>query len=831
MAAKTARAQVHKTPAATSVEVASLQVSLPQMLDLALGTPEVGAVNLNILHNFLHVLLHQINLRTTKVEYRGEDAKRMKTMVASAKSGPALHLHEYSITDGSGKIKQRIHSTDQLTINVDVFSGDQSAKSGQPSASAPATPRKNDKERGSKLPTDGQAADTVTKKTKGVKQQISSGTEGQRESVIFVEPIIDGATPTALGFKQLEQSVQNLEQKFQALEELSTNPELVERLKGNITDPLSDMWQIININKRLDASEQGINKLTSMVQDVIKNAPTSEPTEDVSNLEQRLASVEQNVANVEQIVINLQSTQETTAAPGSSTEKNAETASKPAPRLSGLVDLNALQGDVSTLKTEMLQTQKDMQDLKTKLDSGLIGEQDNQEASAEERTAQEGEKQDKPQEQRRDSSIQKCLENVQNIETTFNTMDARVKKLEEEVALILEKLSNITIPGESGDDELNELVSKIQGIQEDMRKLNDTADRLIDEKEDGEMNLNAMLEQIELLKTIKADKEDLEDALADKADAQAVNRKVSHDQFDAACDDLARGLEEAINKLGKQESIWQQALDEVQREIEGKVDKIEITPLREFVNNKLKSLQDKMKRIAEMRREAEAAGTKRVLRDVQCISCDKDVVMRVEESGKFETPPMPCTMSMKPYLTYELDQVRKQQRRLPHSRNMIQFEAAVLEEAKKMKITKEETLAKSPRDHLCNRYCGGSHTVTTPQQRVMRMGHFLTQWGPETVQLTDGMIQGTDGKMYRSRPMPAKFDVCGSTVPCTVNEAVLCQEPPKCTPRKSSQPRYSARSLSSTTKRNSKKETLEEQTEGVDIRPVEQIEIQATTGA
>lgn len=34
------------------------------------------------------------------------------------------------------------------------------------------------------------------------------------------------------------------------------------------------------------------------------------------------------------------------------------------------------------------------------------------------------------------------------------------------------------------------------------------------------------MEQVELLKTIKADREDLEDALADKADTQAINRKV-----------------------------------------------------------------------------------------------------------------------------------------------------------------------------------------------------------------------------------------------------------------------------------------------------------------
>lgn len=55
--------------------------------------------------------------------------------------------------------------------------------------------------------------------------------------------------------------VQKLQQQFQFLEELATNPELINKVKGNNTDPLKDMWQIININKRLDASEQGINKV------------------------------------------------------------------------------------------------------------------------------------------------------------------------------------------------------------------------------------------------------------------------------------------------------------------------------------------------------------------------------------------------------------------------------------------------------------------------------------------------------------------------------------------------------------------------------------------
>lgn len=86
-----------------------------------------------------------------------------------------------------------------------------------------------------------------------------------------------------------------------------------------------------------------------------------------------------------------------------------------------------------------------------------------------------------------------------------------------------------------------------------------------------------------------------------------------------------------------------------------------------------------------------------MFRDVQCISCDKEVIMKMEAPPKFKVDTLPCTMSMKPYLTYELDQVRKQHRRLPHSRNMIQFEAAIQEEARKQKGAKADTLVKTPR--------------------------------------------------------------------------------------------------------------------------------------
>lgn len=111
--------------------------------------------------------------------------------------------------------------------------------------------------------------------------------------------------------------------------------------------------------------------------------------------------------------------------------------------------------------------------------------------------------------------------------------------------------------------------------------------------------------------------------------------------------------------------MWRQALDSIQKEVGNKLDKMEVDPLREFVNTKLKALQEKFKALTGLKKEQEAAGTKsRFLRNVNCISCDKDVVMRKEMdvSLKPKAYAMPPTRNMAPYLAYELDQLRKQQK-------------------------------------------------------------------------------------------------------------------------------------------------------------------------
>lgn len=90
--------------------------------------------------------------------------------------------------------------------------------------------------------------------------------------------------------------------------------------------------------------------------------------------------------------------------------------------------------------------------------------------------------------------------------------------------------------------------------------------------------------------------------------------KVSYAQFDSACGDLTRCIDQTTKKLVEHECTWSRLIEEMQRDIQGKVDKEEIPPIKDFVDDKLKGLQDKLTKLCKPTAENEAAGTKKLLR-------------------------------------------------------------------------------------------------------------------------------------------------------------------------------------------------------------------------
>jgi len=56
--------------------MASGNYTLAELLDLALCTPEIGAVNFNILHRLLHAILSRLDISTVRVHVDGFDFQR-----------------------------------------------------------------------------------------------------------------------------------------------------------------------------------------------------------------------------------------------------------------------------------------------------------------------------------------------------------------------------------------------------------------------------------------------------------------------------------------------------------------------------------------------------------------------------------------------------------------------------------------------------------------------------------------------------------------------------------------------------------------------------------
>ncbi|KAK9886977.1 hypothetical protein WA026_019234 [Henosepilachna vigintioctopunctata] len=366
-----------------------------------------------------------------------------------------------------------------------------------------------------------------------------------------------------------------------------------------------------------------------------------------------------------------------------------------------------------------------------------------------------------------EKKIGKCVAQINGMDNSFavsySGITNRLADLEESMKLVYDKAIN-EVQRVDFEEQLSQTVyslnEKVRGLEAGMNKLTDSIEQAVEEAENDQTKIISLLDDLETLKSEKIGRKEFGEALAEKVDLCMVNRKVSHDQFNATCDDLSKGIEEALEKLMEQEELWHVALKEIQDEISGKLCRADLQPLENFVSGKLKILQQKMKTLAKLKKDQEAAATKRkFLRDVQCISCDKDVVMRtnLDPSVHLPGPPvMPAHKNIAPYLAYELDQLRKQQHQSQFGKNMHHFEAAMQENKGGI-----------------NRYCGGQHTITTPQQRVSRTGNFLDQWGPKATQADDN---GSNSKLGNNTSDTQKKSM---RMPLTVRSAIKSVRPEK----------------------------------------------------
>uniref|UniRef100_H0XD07 Glutamine rich 2 n=1 Tax=Otolemur garnettii TaxID=30611 RepID=H0XD07_OTOGA len=352
---------------------------------------------------------------------------------------------------------------------------------------------------------------------------------------------------------------------------------------------------------------------------------------------------------------------------------------------------------------------------------------------------------------------------------------------------------------QSQDEELlGHVQNAILQVQGDCEKLNITTGNLIEDHRRKQKDIDVLYQGLEKLEKEKANREHLEMEIDVKADKSALAAKVSRVQFDATTEQLNHMMRELVTKMSGQEQDWQKMLDKLVVEMDSKLDRLELDPLKQMLEDRWKSLKQQLKERSPLYTADEAAAMRRqLLAHFHCLSCDRPLetavtgqIIPVTAVG----PSLPGHRSSRPYTVFELEQVRQQSRSLKlgsafprgdlaqmersvgrlrsmHSKMLMDIEKVQIHFGGSVRAS-SQMIRELLQAHCLNspcykrvsdsadytystvpRRCGGSHTLTYPYRRN-RLQH-LSQGPTEEVQIAmkhdEVDILGLDGHIYKGR--------------------------------------------------------------------------------
>ncbi|XP_075260734.1 uncharacterized protein LOC142352200 isoform X3 [Convolutriloba macropyga] len=640
------------------------QTTLADLIDMSLGTPEVGAVNFNILHSLLHQLLKEVGL--------GDKAA--------------------------------------APIDTSVL------KSAAANATAPPTTQPDGKD----------------------------GTDGKTTSTPYHAMISR--------INQLESRLKVLDHPDQ--KQVNEDTMIIKEHGGKGVKPVSDMWTLVQTQRRSQSNEEMITKLSSMMEDLLSahqrakadnellkskitsfNSLAEELIKQTEELKKRVDELEKKEANdrvdIDELKKRMQSAQE-----------NLEAINK---RMEGIptdFSVFALKKDVENNFASKEDLDREMMRV-----MGLLDKKASQDDMLE---------------------VQEKLRNIPN--DLVEQLDQMNKNLE---SLRLDRDSYGSIQNVHEDAEtLASLQNSFGIMQNEVEKLQSQCQFLMDEGKATRKSVIEVDARVQTLDMIKADKETIQIEIDLKADKRALDSKIGRTLFDEKTGEIDEEIGKLKLRLGGAEDDYRKALDELLKKLDAKLDKDELGPLKEWLENKLKGLKPKLIK-QEYRLDAtfdadDAAGFRKPLSKAFCISCDRSL----DVAPAYPIPtfpsynPLPPSRSARPYTTYELDQIRQAQRLLekldefccceqPSIRNNIKRPKSARGLSSPTPAHHENSMHQDPDTviHPYNRPAGGTYTTTTNKRmaKAQQIAQMIEAEETANSAAPEVELMGIDGRIYKGR--------------------------------------------------------------------------------
>ncbi|XP_070581415.1 glutamine-rich protein 2-like isoform X7 [Ptychodera flava] len=816
---------------------------LGEMVDLALGTPEVGAVNFNVLHTFLHAVVEHLNLRDVKAEVDATD-KELLTKSQLEKAGQAV-TDEDKLKDGrdadDGGSSDPIPLPTRSTYHV---------------LEAKVSRLENQIESLNSLPSNQQLMDRSRSSEKVTpvsdmwqQMQMSKRIDANEEGVAKLMSMVDDVLAEVNKLKD------DTAQWKQQLDDLKQQLDKVNAESQSFKDRLNAIETSTPNKDRLDELQRQINQLNAKM-DGFASADMFDNYVTWPALEDALKGVQPEPVPVADQMVQ---TSQQRASPVLSVTPIA------------VMKEHADLVDEMSASASVMKTSTSQQTVQTTEQYSQTSRQVSP-APSRPGSSRPGSRAGPSEE------IQKILAELGELTGKHSSLDERITALEEKMPQKINReeierlLANQRIPDDlaaqllqlkQGLDTLTknkekdgDLVSNIQTallqLQADIEKVTNSCSQLVDEANAKQRHIDALYTFIDRLQEIKADKEHVTMEIDVKADKRSLEGKVSRQQFEGTVGEISKNVDDLLTRLGGHQDAFDRAIHQIELDIDNKLDRMELDPLKEYLENRIKTASAKMmKSIAPpVDEHDDAAGFRRpVVQKVHCISCDRpvDLAAHGPVPSLPESKPLPGTRSGRPYTTFELEQIRAHQKSGRPGRNMIHFDRSIAEHelARKRKqdliaymvhykdarpdvfpvnqgfpeylerlvtpriaggahtINMTNSQRKFPANqcyisqnvpemseyYVTSRACGGSHTMTFPHRRINRMTHLnqLFQDEEPTTPLVsvtgriETEIQGADGHIYKGRMESA--DTPGKL------PALPGQQPPKTTMKSARTPR------------------------------------------
>jgi len=353
------------------------------------------------------------------------------------------------------------------------------------------------------------------------------------------------------------------------------------------------------------------------------------------------------------------------------------------------------------------------------------------------------------------------LKNLRSeLDNMSNLYESKFKEMAETRAALGDGL------GRGNSEISNETVEKLQkqlsGTERELKAMEELLRSLSADGKAKSEELERLQRLLHDLQERAALKDFVTTSLDQKADASDLRALLSKDELDSTAQSIINQLQELINRQAAHEQSMGEHLKEVGQEVDHRTKDDDFNRFSEEIEKRLRALRKKIEKagaggLRDLATEAGAAGFRKQL--FNCISCDKDLYMRITNPLLPSPSAFPARMSLRPHTAYDTKHVRAQARGDPSDlldpikrENTSDYNTLLvekeLERRRKMKENKirQEISGYNFKSGSIPRQVGGNRQVI--YDRGARQEELRHAMGTE-YETAD--LEGVDGHLYKGR--------------------------------------------------------------------------------